>query len=48
MQSLLAGKQGQLTGLVNGSIVSTPLADVVAQGKELDPWMLDLARALAA
>jgi 6-phosphofructokinase 1 len=47
-QSLVAGKCGVLTGLVRGSVASTPLADVVARTKELDPWMFDLARALAA
>jgi 6-phosphofructokinase 1 len=48
VQSLVAGKYGLLTGLVGGGVVSTPLADVVGQTKELDPWMLDVARALAA
>jgi 6-phosphofructokinase 1 len=48
VQSLVAGKHGLLTGLVSGGVVSTPLAEVVARTKELDPWMLDLARVLAA
>jgi 6-phosphofructokinase 1 len=47
-QFLVAGKYGVLAGLVSGSVASTPLADVVARTRELDPWMLDVARALAA
>jgi 6-phosphofructokinase 1 len=48
VQSLATGKHGLLTGLASGGVVLTPLAEVVARTKELDPWMLDLARALAA
>jgi hypothetical protein len=44
----MGGDYGRLTGLVNGAVVSTPLADVVAGQKALDPWMLELAGVLAA
>lgn len=48
VQSLIGGTHGHLTGLVNGAVVSTPLADVVAGQKALDPWLLELAGVLAA
>jgi hypothetical protein len=34
-------------GLLRGEIAATPLADVVANKKLLDPYLLDLARVLA-
>ena len=45
--SLAAGDHGLLAGLVDGDVAMTPLVDVVAANKELDPKMVDLARVLA-
>ncbi|HEY78307.1 MAG TPA: 6-phosphofructokinase [Dehalococcoidia bacterium] len=44
---LAKGKHGILMGLVKGEIVSTPLAEVVAKKKQLDPYLMSLAKVLA-
>ncbi len=41
------GEHGVLVGLVKGEIAATPLAEVVANKKPLDPRLLELARVLA-
>lgn len=43
----LRGEHGILVGLLNGEIAATPLAEVVARKKSLDPRLLELARVLA-
>jgi 6-phosphofructokinase 1 len=47
VERLAQGEQGVLVGLLKGQIVSTPLDEVVAKRKPLDPKLLDLARVLA-
>jgi 6-phosphofructokinase 1 len=47
VERLAQGEQGVLVGLLKGQIVSTPLDEVVAKRKPLDPMLLDLARVLA-
>ena len=44
---LAAGETGTLVGLVGGRLTSTPLAEVVATRRRLDPALLELARMLA-
>lgn len=44
--TLQHGRHGVLTGLVDGQVVTTPLADVVKGTKPLDPVMIALARIL--
>jgi 6-phosphofructokinase 1 len=46
-EQLDRGNHGVLMGLVKGEIVATPLADVVAHKKTLDPQLLELSRVLA-
>jgi 6-phosphofructokinase 1 len=46
-ERLAKGNQGILMGLVKGEIVSTPLAEVVAKKKKLDPYLMSLAKVLA-
>ena len=46
-EQLAVGNSGILVGTVKGEIVATPLAEVVAGKKPLDPRLLDLARVLA-
>jgi 6-phosphofructokinase 1 len=41
------GEHGVLVGLVKGEIAATPLAEVIANKKPLDPHLLELARVLA-
>ena len=41
------GEHGMLIGLMKGDIATTPLSEVVANKKSLDPQMLALARVLA-
>jgi 6-phosphofructokinase 1 len=41
------GETGVLVGVKKGDIVSTPLARVVANTKDLDPQLMELARVLA-
>ncbi|MBP7687499.1 MAG: 6-phosphofructokinase [Thermoflexales bacterium] len=43
----LRGEHGILVGLLSGEIAATPLAEVVARKKSLDPRLLELARVLA-
>lgn len=45
-ERLIAGERGVLVGLRQGRITSTPLADVVAGKKPLDPELLRLAKIL--
>jgi hypothetical protein len=42
-----SGRQDVLVGLVNGDLVSTPLAEILSTPKRLDPSLLTLARILA-
>ena len=46
-EQLALGRPGVLVGLLGGTIVPTPLAEVVAHRKRLDLGLLDLARVLA-
>ena len=46
-ERLARGEQGVLVGLVKGEIVATPLVEVIANKKPLDPRLLELARTLA-
>jgi 6-phosphofructokinase 1 len=46
-EALAQGNQGVLLGLVRGEVAATPLADVVAHKKALDPRLLELVRVLA-
>lgn len=43
---LAAGTKGVLVGHVRGDIVPTPLDEVIATPRRLDPALLDLARIL--
>ena len=45
-EHLARSKHGIMVGLVNGKIAATSLADVVANKKQLDMSLLELARAL--
>ena len=47
VDALARGEHGVLVGFIQGEIVTTPLADVVAKQKSLDPPALELARVLA-
>jgi len=47
VQHIAAGMTGILLGLEGGAIIPTPLGEVVARRRELDPALLDLARVLA-
>jgi len=47
VDALARGEHGVLVGLVKGDVMSTPLAEVVATPKRLDPGLLTLARILA-
>jgi 6-phosphofructokinase 1 len=46
-EALSKGEHGVLVGLVKGEVISTPLEEVVAKKKSLDPWLLQLAPILA-
>src|SRR5262245_7252990 len=46
-ERLSRGKHGVLVGLIKGEIAATPLDEVVANKKALDPYLFELARALA-
>src|SRR6266511_3240123 len=46
-ERLARGEHGVLAGLINGEIAATPLDEVVANRKPLDPALFELARALA-
>jgi 6-phosphofructokinase 1 len=47
VEQLAAGNHGVLVGIQKSEVVATPLADVVAGKKSLDPRLLELARVLA-
>jgi 6-phosphofructokinase 1 len=46
-ERVVHGEHGVLVGLVKGEIAATPLAEVVANKKPLDPRLLELVRVLA-
>jgi 6-phosphofructokinase 1 len=46
-EHLARGEHGVLVGLIKGEIAATPLDEVVANIKPLDPGLFELARALA-
>jgi 6-phosphofructokinase 1 len=46
-ERVVYGEHGVLVGLVKGEIAATPLAEVVANKKPLDPRLLELVRVLA-
>jgi len=46
-EHLARGEHGVLVGLIKGEIAATPLNEVVANRKPLDPGLFELARALA-
>jgi 6-phosphofructokinase 1 len=46
-EALSKGEYGVLVGLVKGEVRSSPLEEVVAKKKSLDPWLLELAPVLA-
>jgi 6-phosphofructokinase 1 len=46
-ERLASGEHGVLVGLIKGEIAATPLDEVVATKKQLDPGLFELARALA-
>ncbi len=47
VDALAAGKSGVLIGLLKGEIQTTPLTEVVANKKTLDPRLIELAHVLA-
>lgn len=47
VDALARGEHGVLVGLVKGDVMSTPLAEVVATPKRLDPSLIALSRILA-
>ena len=46
-EHLASGEYGRLIGLLHGRPTASPLAEVVASRKSLDPRLLELARVLA-
>lgn len=48
IEQLARGPTGILAGLAGGKVVLTPLAEVVATQRRLDPALVDLARMLAS
>jgi 6-phosphofructokinase 1 len=48
VEQLAAGQHGVLVGLHQGQVAPTPLAEVVANKKQLDLRLFELARALAS
>ena len=46
-EAIAQGNHGVLVGLVKGEVAATPLADVAAHKKRLDPRLLELSRVLA-
>lgn len=46
VEALVRGEYGVLAGLIKGEIVTTPLSEVVANTKKLDPKLIELARLL--
>ncbi|HEY8459543.1 MAG TPA: ATP-dependent 6-phosphofructokinase, partial [Blastocatellia bacterium] len=47
IERLARGESGMLVGLIKGEIATTPLDEVVANRKRLDPSLFELARVLA-
>jgi 6-phosphofructokinase 1 len=47
VEQLMAGNTGVLAGICNGSLVTTPLDEVIRGKKPLDPWFLKAAELLA-
>jgi 6-phosphofructokinase 1 len=47
VEQLCAGKHGVLVGIEKSEIITTPLSEVVAKRKAIDPKLLELARVLA-
>jgi 6-phosphofructokinase 1 len=47
VHAIARGEHGVLLGLVRGAIAATPLADVVANRKVIDPDLFELARSMA-
>jgi 6-phosphofructokinase 1 len=47
IEQLARGNHGVLVGLIKGEVQATPLADVAAHRKTLDPQLLELSRVLA-
>ena len=47
VDALVSGAHGVLCGMIDGRVVTTPLADVVGRTKPLPPAMLELARILS-
>jgi 6-phosphofructokinase 1 len=47
VEQFARGEHGVLVGLAKGGIVTTPLAEVVANKKHIDPALVELARVLA-
>jgi 6-phosphofructokinase len=46
-EQIIAGNHGVLVGIHNCQIITTPLEEVVAGKKPLDPWYLKAADMLA-
>ncbi len=46
VEQLLSGESGVLMGMVKSTMTATPLAEVVANKKKLDPKLIELARIL--
>jgi 6-phosphofructokinase 1 len=47
IEFLCRGEFGVLAGVINGKITATPLSEVVAKKKPLDPDVLKMAKILA-
>jgi 6-phosphofructokinase 1 len=47
IEYLARGEHGVLVGLIKGEIMATPLDEVVANRKQLDPGLFELAKSLA-
>lgn len=46
VEALIRGDYGVLTGLIKSEIVTTPLSEVIANTKKLDPKLIELAKLL--
>ncbi|HEY9089623.1 MAG TPA: 6-phosphofructokinase [Anaerolineaceae bacterium] len=46
VEALIRGEYGVLTGLIKSEIVTTPLSEVIANTKKLDPKLIELAKLL--
>lgn len=47
VEQIAHGNHGVLTGICRGQVIATPLAEVVAVKKPLDPCLIELARVLS-